>query len=63
MEIEQHTWVNMRLLKKFREEILKYLELNENENTSSQDLWEASKVMLWGKLIEWMSTLNISELK
>ena len=35
-------------------EILKYFELNENENTTYQNLWDAVKTVLTGKFI----TLN-----
>jgi hypothetical protein len=33
------------------EEIKKFLESNENENTTYQNLWDTAKVMLSGKLI------------
>lgn len=32
-------------------EIRKYLEINENENTTYQKLWDAAKAMLRGKFI------------
>jgi hypothetical protein len=34
-----------------REEIRKFLELNENENTTYQNLWEIAKAVLMGKFI------------
>jgi hypothetical protein len=34
-----------------REEIKKFLESNKNENTTYQNLWEATKAMLRGKFI------------
>jgi hypothetical protein len=34
-----------------REEIKKFLELNENENTPYQNLWDTAKAMLRGKFI------------
>ena len=40
-------WIN----KEIKEEIKKYLETNENENTTYQNLWEAAKAVLRGKLI------------
>lgn len=36
---------------KSEEEIRKYLETNENENTTIQNLWDAPKVNLRGKFI------------
>ena len=32
-----------------REEIKKYLETNDNENTTAQNLWDAAKAVLRGK--------------
>ena len=36
-------WVNQAI----REEIKKYMETNENENTTIQKLWHAAKAVLW----------------
>ena len=33
------------------EEIKKYLETNDNENTTTQNLWDAAKAVLTGKFI------------
>ena len=30
-------------------EILKYFKLNDNENTSLENLWDINKTVLWGK--------------
>ena len=34
-----------------KEEIKKYLETNDNENTMNQNLWDAAKAVLRGKFI------------
>ena len=40
-------WVNEEIKDKVR----KYLETNENKNTTFQNLWDAAKAVLRGKLI------------
>ena len=40
-------WVNNAI----KEEIKKYLETNENEHTTTQNLWGTAKVVLRGKFI------------
>ena len=40
-------WVN----KEIKEEIKRYLETNENKNTTIQNLWDTGKAILRGKLI------------
>ena len=54
-----NTWrlnnpLNKRSLKK-SEEIKKYLETNDNENTTAQNLWDAAKAVLRGKFIATLS--------
>ena len=39
----------------------KYLETNENDNTTSQNLWDAAKAVLRGKLTEIQSFLKKQE--
>ena len=34
-----------------KEEIKKYLETNDNENTTTQNLWDAAEAVLRGKFI------------
>ena len=50
-------WVNQAI----REEIKKYMETNENENTAIQTLWDAAKAVLRGKFIAIQAYLNKSE--
>ena len=46
-------WVN--------EEIKKYLKANDNEDTSTQNLWDAIKAVLRGKFIAIQAFLNKEE--
>ena len=41
---------NEEITEEIKEEIKKYLETNENENTMMQNLWDAAKAVLRGKL-------------
>ena len=40
---------NQEITEEIKEEIKKYLETNDNENTMIQNLWDAAKVVLRGK--------------
>ena len=49
-----NTWrLNNTLLnnQEITEEIKTYLETNDNKNTTTQNLWDATKAVLWGKFI------------
>ena len=39
------------IIKEIKEEIKKYLETNDNENITNQNLWDAAKAVLRGKFI------------
>ena len=52
---------NQGITEEIKEEIKKYLELNDNENTTSQNLWGAAKAVLRGKFIAIQSYLNKQE--
>ena len=43
----KNQWANEEIKK----EIKKYLETNDNEDTTSQNLWDAAKAVLRGKFI------------
>jgi hypothetical protein len=51
METEQHTAKNHWVTEIIREEFKKYLESNENENTTHQNLWDTGKAVVRGKFI------------
>ena len=44
-----------------KEEIKKYLETNDNENTTTQNLWDAPKAVLRGKFIAIQAYLKKQE--
>ena len=51
--------VNEQLVdENLKEKILKFLEVNENTNTTYQILWETMMALLRGKFIVWSSLLK-----
>ena len=52
---------NQDITEELKEEIKKYLETNDNENTMTQNLWDAAKVVLRGKFIAIQSYLKKQE--
>ena len=50
-------WVIEDIIRKFK----KFLETNDNENTTTQNLWDAAKVVLRGKFIAIQSFLKKQE--
>ena len=52
---------NQEITEEIKEEIKKYLETNDNENTMTQDLWDAAKAVLRGKFITIQSYLKKQE--
>ena len=49
------------ITEEIKEEIIKYLETNDNENTTTQNLWDAAKVVLRAKFIAIQSYLKKQE--
>ena len=53
----KNQWVNEEIKK----EIKKYLKTNDNEDTSTQNLWDATKAVLRGKFIAIQAFLKKEE--
>ena len=53
--------LNQRNTEEIKEEIKKHLETNDNENTMTQNLWDAAKAVLRGKFIAIQSHLKKQE--
>ena len=41
---------NQQVMEEFRRDIKKFLETHENENTTTQSLWDGAKAVLRGKI-------------
>ena len=52
---------NQEITEEIKEEIKKYLETNDNENTTTQNLWDAAKAVLRGKFIAIQAYLKKQE--
>ena len=52
---------NQEISEEIKEEIKKYLETNDNENTTIQNMWDATKAVLRGKFIAIQSYLKKQE--
>ena len=52
---------NQEITEEIKEEIKKYLETNGNENTTTQNLWDAAKAVLRGKFIAIQAYLKKQE--
>ena len=52
---------NQEMTEEIKEEIKKYLETNDNENTMTQNLWDAAKAVLRGNCIAIRSYLKKQE--
>ena len=47
-----------QVIEEIKREIKKFLETNDNENTATQNLWDAAKAVLRGKVIAIQSCLK-----
>ena len=57
----KNVWVNQEI----KEELKQFMETNENENTSVQNLWDAAKVVLRGKYLAiqtWLKNIEKSQI-
>ena len=52
---------NQEITEEIKEEIKKYLEANDNEDTTTQNLWDAAKAVLSRKMIAIQSYLKKQE--
>ena len=52
---------NQQVTEEIKREIKTFLETNNNENTTTQNLWDAAKTVLRGKLIAIQSYLKKKE--
>ena len=52
---------NQQVTEEIKREITKFLETNDNENTTTQNLWDAAKAVLRGKFIVIQSYLKKQE--
>ena len=51
MKINNTLLNNQEITEEIKEKIKKFLEKNDNENTTTQNLWDAAKAVLRGKFI------------
>ena len=52
---------NQQVTKEIKREIKEFLEINDNENMTTQNLWDAAKAILRGKFIAIQSYLKKEE--
>ena len=61
METKQHANKKPMVNEEIKKEIKKYLETNNNEDTSTQNLWNAAKAVLRGKFTAIQAVLKKEE--
>jgi hypothetical protein len=52
---------NQWVIEEIREEIKRFLEVNENENTTYQNLWDIAKAVLRGKFLAMSAYIKRTE--
>ena len=57
-----NTLLNNRITEEIKREIKKFLETNDNENMTTQNLWDAAKAVLRGRFIAIQSYLKKHEI-
>ena len=53
--------INQEITEEIKEEIKKYVETNDNESTTTQNLWDSAKAVLGGKRKEGIQLADDSE--
>ena len=61
MEAEQHALNNQQITEEIKKEIKLCIEINENENTTTRNLWDTIKAVLRGKFIAIQAYLKKQE--
>ena len=61
MEIKQYVSKNQQVYEEIKREVRKFLETNDNENMTTQNLWDEAKAVLRGKFITTQSYLKKQE--
>ena len=61
MEVKQSFLNHQQVTEEIKSEIKKFLETNGNENMTTQNVWDAAKVVLRGKFVAIQSYLKQKE--
>ena len=61
MEIKQHVLNKQQVTEEIKREIKKILETNDNENRTTQNLWDVAKAVLRGKFIAIQTNIKKQE--